>query len=74
MTSVAVERCLGEAEQCRQMAGQSSSPSDMEAWVRLEAAWIKLAQVSEERSSTRETLDSVRDYLENNLISESANG
>ena len=56
------------------MADQASSPSDMEAWARLGAAWMKLAQVSKERSSTRETLDFVRDYLEHHLISESANG
>ena len=74
MTSAAVERCLDEAEQCCQMAGHASSPSDMEAWVRLGAAWMKLAQVSKERSSTRETLDSVRDYLEFHLTSENANG
>ena len=74
MTSAAAERCLDEAEQCCQMAGQARSPSDMEAWARLGAAWMKLAQVSKERSSTRETLDFVRDYLEHHLISESANG
>jgi hypothetical protein len=38
-----------EAEQCRQMAEGCVSQPDREAWLRLAADWVKLAESAEQR-------------------------
>jgi hypothetical protein len=40
-----------QAEECREQAAKAVSPLDKEAWLRLAADWIKLAQNAEERRS-----------------------
>jgi hypothetical protein len=38
-----------EAQECREQAAKAISPLDKEAWLRLAADWIKLAQDAEGR-------------------------
>jgi hypothetical protein len=45
-----VERFRSEAEECRKLAGKALSQADKEAWLRLAADWIKLAENAQERS------------------------
>jgi len=45
------ERFREEAEECRMFAERSASQLDKEAWLRLAADWIKLAENAEQRKS-----------------------
>jgi hypothetical protein len=38
-----------QAEECRQQAERAVSPLDKEAWLKVAAEWIKLAQLVDER-------------------------
>jgi len=38
------ERYRAESEECRRFAEQATSPLDKEAWLRLAAEWLKLAE------------------------------
>jgi anaerobic glycerol-3-phosphate dehydrogenase len=38
-----------EAEECRALAASAKTVSDKEAWLRLAADWIKLAENAEQR-------------------------
>jgi hypothetical protein len=38
------ERYRAEADECRLLAEQASSPIDKEAWLRLATDWLKLAE------------------------------
>ncbi|MCK1744850.1 hypothetical protein IVA80_29565 [Bradyrhizobium sp. 139] len=38
------ERFRAEAEECRLQAAEALKPEDKEAWLRLAADWIKLAE------------------------------
>jgi hypothetical protein len=49
MTKTDAERFRKEAEECRELAAKAISQLDREAWLRLAADWIKLAQSAEER-------------------------
>ena len=46
-----VERYRSEAEQCRKLAEDARSQADKEAWLRLAADWLTLAENAEERGS-----------------------
>jgi hypothetical protein len=43
------DRFREEAEECRKLAERSASQLDKEAWLRLAADWIKLAENAEQR-------------------------
>jgi hypothetical protein len=43
------DRFRQEAEECRKLAERSASQLDKEAWLRLAADWIKLAENAEQR-------------------------
>jgi hypothetical protein len=49
MTENDAERFRQEAEECRSLAERSASPLDKEAWLRLAADWIKLAENADQR-------------------------
>jgi hypothetical protein len=49
MTETDADRFRQEADECRKMAARSVSTLDKEAWLRLAADWIKLAESAEER-------------------------
>lgn len=49
MSETDAQRCRKEAEECRREAEKTVSQLDKEAWLRLAADWIKLAQVAEKR-------------------------
>jgi hypothetical protein len=49
MPDTGAQRFRNEAEKCRQQAAKAISPLDKEAWLRLAADWIKLAEAAEER-------------------------
>jgi hypothetical protein len=42
-----------QAEECLDQADRSTSPTDREAWLRMAAEWIKLAEDAERRRSGR---------------------
>jgi len=41
------DRFRREAEECRQMAAQALHPVDKDAWLKLAADWLKLAEKAE---------------------------
>jgi hypothetical protein len=43
MTETDVKKFRSEAEQCRKLAEEARNQADKEAWLRLAADWIKLA-------------------------------
>jgi hypothetical protein len=43
------DRFRQEAEECRKLAASAVSQLDKEAWLRLAADWIKLAENAEQR-------------------------
>jgi hypothetical protein len=49
MIETEAERFRKEAEECRELAEKAISQFDKEAWLRLAADWIKLAQATEAR-------------------------
>jgi hypothetical protein len=49
MTETDAQRFRKDAQECREQAEKAISPLDKEAWLRLAADWIKLAQAAEER-------------------------
>jgi hypothetical protein len=49
MAETDAERFRQEAEECRRFAERSASQLDKEAWLRLTADWIKLAENAEQR-------------------------
>jgi hypothetical protein len=49
MTETDADRFRKEAEECRRLAERSVSQIDKEAWLRLAADWIRLAENAEER-------------------------
>jgi len=51
MTETDVERFRSEAEECHKLAEKALSQADKEAWLRLAADWIKLAENAQERRS-----------------------
>jgi hypothetical protein len=48
MAETDAERFRQEAEECRRFAERSASHLDKEAWLRLAADWIKLAENAEQ--------------------------
>jgi hypothetical protein len=44
------EYCRRMATECEEMAAKAVSQAEREAWLRLAADWIKLAQRAEQRS------------------------
>jgi hypothetical protein len=53
MANTDPERFRSEAEKCRQQAESATNPLDKEAWLKLAADWIKLAEGAEQRGRTR---------------------
>jgi hypothetical protein len=51
MPETDAERFRAEAEECRQQAEKAINPLDKEAWLKLAAEWIRLAQDAEGRRS-----------------------
>ena len=49
MPKTDADRFRQEAEECRRLAERSPSQLDKEAWLRLAADWIKLAENAEQR-------------------------
>jgi hypothetical protein len=49
MTGTDAHRFRQEADECRKLAERSAAPSDKEAWLRLAADWIKLAEEADQR-------------------------
>ena len=49
MTETDAQRFRKDAQECREQAEKAISQLDKEAWLRLAADWIKLAQAAEER-------------------------
>jgi hypothetical protein len=49
MTETDAQRFRKQAEECHELAAKAFSQLDREAWLRLAADWIKLAQSAEER-------------------------
>jgi hypothetical protein len=49
MTETDAERFRLEAEECRKLAERSPNQHDKEAWLRLAADWIKLAENADQR-------------------------
>jgi hypothetical protein len=49
MTETDADRFRKEAEECRQQSQLTVSQLDKEAWLRLAADWIKLAEDSDRR-------------------------
>ena len=49
MTETDAERFRQEADECRNLAERSASQLDKEAWLRLAADWINLAENAEQR-------------------------
>jgi hypothetical protein len=49
MSEADAQRFRKAAEECREQAERTISQLDKEAWLRLAADWIKLAQAAEER-------------------------
>jgi len=48
------EKYRREAEECRHRAAQAFSPLDKEAWLKLAADWLALAQMADQRSGQRQ--------------------
>jgi hypothetical protein len=44
-----VTTLLDKARECRKQAGKALSSTDKDAWLRLSAEWINLAQMAEEK-------------------------
>jgi hypothetical protein len=53
MSNDDADRYRKQAEECRQQAEKAVSPLDKEAWLRVAAEWIKLAQSTEEGRTRR---------------------
>jgi len=51
MTEIDAERFRKEAEECRQQAEKTVDPIDKEAWLKLAADWMRLAQDADRRRS-----------------------
>ena len=51
MTETDADRFRQEADECRRLAEISPSQLDKEAWLRLAADWIRLAENAEQRRS-----------------------
>jgi hypothetical protein len=51
MIETDADRFREQAEECRQLAAKAIHEVDKQAWLRLAADWIKLAQEVEERRS-----------------------
>jgi hypothetical protein len=51
MTETDADRFRQEADECRKLAERSPSQLDKEAWLRLAADWIKLAENADQRRS-----------------------
>ena len=49
MSETDEDRFRQEAEECRKLAERSASQLDKEAWLRLAADWIKMAENAEQR-------------------------
>jgi hypothetical protein len=49
MSETDAERFRQEAEECRTLAASAKTVPDKEAWLRLAADWIKLAENAEQR-------------------------
>jgi hypothetical protein len=49
MSETDAERFRQEAEECRTLAAIAKTAPDKEAWLRLAADWIKLAENAEQR-------------------------
>jgi hypothetical protein len=49
MSNSDADRFRKQAEECRQQAEKAVSPLDKEAWLRVAAEWIKLAQSADDR-------------------------
>jgi len=49
MPETDADRFRQEAEECRRLAERSASQLDKEAWLRLAADWIELAENAEQR-------------------------
>lgn len=49
MTETDAARYRSKAEDCRKLAENALSPADKEAWLRLAADWVKLAENAQER-------------------------
>jgi hypothetical protein len=49
MTKTDADRFRQEADECRKLAEKSVSQLDKEAWLRLAADWIKLAESAQQR-------------------------
>jgi hypothetical protein len=49
MSETDAERFRQEAEECRTLAASAKTVADKEAWLRLAADWIKLAENAEQR-------------------------
>jgi hypothetical protein len=48
MSKTDADRFRQQAEECRKLAERSASQLDKEAWLRLAADWIKLAENAEQ--------------------------
>jgi hypothetical protein len=48
MAETEAQRFRQEAEECRQLATKSVSPTDKEAWLGLAAEWLKMAEEAEQ--------------------------
>ena len=53
MTEDDIERFRQQAEECRREAEKAVSPLDKEAWLKLAADWLRLAQDVEERRNRK---------------------
>jgi hypothetical protein len=53
MTENDTERFRQQAEECRREADKAISPLDKEAWLKLAADWLRLAQHQEERRNRK---------------------
>jgi hypothetical protein len=51
MKETEAEEFRKQAEECRQLAEQTISPLDKEAWLRLADEWMRLAREAEARQS-----------------------
>jgi hypothetical protein len=49
MAETDAERFRQEAEECRALAASAKKVPDKEAWLRLAADWIKLAETADQR-------------------------
>jgi hypothetical protein len=53
MSNEDADRFRRQAEECRQQAERAKSPLNKEAWLRVAAEWIKLAQAADDQRAKR---------------------